>query len=334
MNKVNYTDFITDATSIMNKEYPPITFIVKDLLPSTGLTIIAGSSKTGKSLLTTQLLNSVSGNEETFLGHEIQNHGEVLYLALEDSEQRLKERFLKQKMESENDRFRIAFDWTFDGKAITDLNNYLDLNPCIILVVIDTKAKICREQGTQVSYQGEYNFMGDIKKCADEHGINIVLITHLRKRPAQEDVFNEINGTSAIMGSADTILILKRPRNQNRGILYLTGRDFQEREEEIYLDFETLTWHSKGETQTSIPNMTPERNAIITAMKEFGRPCKPNEIAAKLGKDNKVVGNLLLKMQDYYFVCKSKEKNGYWELPDWLNENKNKNEEIEIDEIF
>ena len=116
--------------------------------------------------------------------------------------------------------------------------------------------------------------------------------------------------------------------------MYLTGRDFQEREEEIYLDFETLTWHPQGETQSSIPNMTPERSSIINAIKEIGRPCKPTEIAAKLGKDNKVVGNLLLKMQDYYFVCKSKEKNGYWELPDWLNENKNINEEIEIDEIF
>ena len=333
MSKVDIKNFITDAKIIMNTDYPPTRFIVKDILPSTGLAIIAGPSKAGKSLFTTQLLNSVAGNCDCFLGHEIETHGEVLYLALEDSASRIKERLLKQKLPVENSNFKMAFDWSKDENAISDLDSYLTENPKIILVVIDTKGKLCKEQGTQVSYQGEYNFMGLIKDCADKHGICITVITHLRKRPSQEDIYNEINGTSAIMGSADTILILKRPRNQNRGILSLTGRDFPEREEEIFFDYETLTWKSLGENQNANPNMTPERLAIINAMKSLGKPCKPSEIAEVLGKDNKVVGNLLAKMQEYYFVKKSSQKHGYWLLPEWEDE-EIKTSETELEDIF
>lgn len=333
MSKVDIYDFITDAETIMNTDYPPTKFIVKDVLPSIGVAIVAGPSKAGKSLLITQLLNSVAGNCESFIGHEIENHGEVLYLALEDSESRIKERFIKQKLPAKNANFKIAFNWSKDEKAISDLDNYLSENPGIILVVIDTKGKLCKEQGTQISYQGEYNFMGLLKDCADKHEICITVITHLRKRPSQEDVYNEINGTSALMGAADTILILKRPRNQNRGILSLTGRDFQEREEEIFFDYETLTWNSLGENTNAIPNMTPERLAIVNAMKSIGRSCKPSEIAELLGKDNKVVGNLLAKMKEYYFVKKSETKSGYWLLPE-CDEEEFTNEEGELDEIF
>lgn len=318
MSKVDFS-FITDAETIMKTDYPPTSFIIKDLLPSKGLVIIAGPAKTGKSLLITQLLNSVSNFDSEFLGLEVLSHCAVLYLALEDTEARIKDRFLKQKL-TPNENLKITFNWSFDEKAISDLDLYLSTHTEIKLVVVDTKAKICKEQGTQVSYQGDYNFIGEIKNCADKHNICIILVTHLRKRPSQEDIFNEINGSSAIMGAADTVMILKRSRNQNRGVLSLTSRDFQEREEEIYLNYETLTWHSQGESTNVIPNMTPERQQILTALKELGRSASPKEIAEKLHKDNKVVGNLLSKMFAYGFVKKSSTKRGYWVLPSFTDE--------------
>ncbi len=307
-------NLIIDAETIMNTDYPENPFIVKDLIPDQGLIILAGQPKAGKSLLLTQLLAAVTGNDSTFLGLEVsQKKGEALYLALEDSEARIKKRFVKQNLHP-NATFKLALRWSVDEKAIKDLDIYLSEHPEIMLVVIDTKAKICREQGTQISYQSEYNFIGLIKNCADKHAVCIILVTHLRKRPA-EDVFNEVNGTSAIMGGADTIIVLKRPRNQNRGILSLTSRDFEERELEIYLDRETLTWHSAGESPSAVPNMTPERQQIISAMKELGGTATPKAIAEKLGKDNKIVSNLLATMAPYGFVQKSPEKHGVWVLP-------------------
>ncbi len=318
MSKIDYENIITTGEKIMKTNYPSTQFIVKDLIPGKGLVILAGPAKAGKSLLITQLLNAVTGNTSTFLGAEVSTNGTVLYLALEDTEPRLKERFLKQKM-SPNERFRISITWSVDEKAIKDLDAYLNEHPEVILVVIDTKAKICQEQGIQMSYQSEYNFIGMLKKCADKHGICIIVVTHLRKRPS-DDVFNEVSGTSAIMGAADTIMVLKRPRNQNRGILSLTSRDYQEREEEIYLSYDTLTWHSQGESSVAVPNMTPERQQIISALKDLGGTATPKAIADKIGKDNKVVANLLGTMASYGFVSKSNEKHGYWVLPSTTND--------------
>ena len=79
--------------------------------------------------------------------------------------------------------------------------------------------------------------------------------------------------------------------------------------------------------------MTPERIDIINAMKEIGKPCKPIEIAAIVGKDNKVVGNLLAKMQEYHFVKKSSQKHGYWLLPEWEDE-EIKTSETELEDIY
>lgn len=314
MDRVNYDDFITNAEQIMKTDYPATPFIVKNMIPGQGLVILAGPAKAGKSLLITQLLVAVTGNNATFLGLEVSSKkGEALYLALEDTESRLKERFIKQKL-TPNERFKIALTWTVDEQAIKDLDEYLSLHPEIILVIVDTKAKICSVEGTQMSYQSDYNFVGLIKKCADKHGVCIILVTHLRKRPS-DDVFNEVNGTSAIMGAADTIIILKRPRNQNRGILSLTSRDFQEREEEIFLNYETLTWHSQGENSFAVPGMTPERQQIVTALKELGGEATPKAIGEKIGKNNKLISNSLKEMARCGFVKKSTEKHGVWVLP-------------------
>ena len=190
MNNENFESIITDAETIMKTNYPPTPFIVKDLITAQGLIIIAGPAKAGKSLFIIQLLDAISGHSSEFLACEVTAHGAVLYLALEDNDPRLKERFLKQKL-NPTSNFKVAFKWTVDEKAISDLDKYLTEHPEIILVVIDTKAKICNEQGTQLSYQSEYNFMGAIKECADKHKICIMLVTHLRKRPSQEDVFND-----------------------------------------------------------------------------------------------------------------------------------------------
>lgn len=319
MAKTSFEEIITNGEKIMKTNYPPIGFLIRNLIQSKGLVIFAGAAKVGKSLFMTQMLDAVTGNCNQFLGFEVDETGPVLYLALEDSENRIKERFLKQHL-IPNSNFNIAFKWSIDEKAVSDLEEYLTLHPETKLIVIDTKAKICKEQGVKACYQDDYNFLGSIKSCADRHDICILLVTHLRKRPAEEDVFNEINGSSAIMGVADTIMILKRSRNQNRGVLSITSRDFQEREEEIYLNYETLTWHSNGEASNVIPNMTPERQQILTALKELGGTASPKDIAEKLHKDNKVIGNLLAKMVSYGFVKKSNAKRGFWVLPSFTDE--------------
>ena len=78
-----------DAEELMASPFPTRRFLVDGLI-STGLTLLCGRAKTGKSWLVMRLCLCVAQGLP-FLGHKCEK-GDVLYLALEDQYARLKER--------------------------------------------------------------------------------------------------------------------------------------------------------------------------------------------------------------------------------------------------
>jgi len=88
-----------------------------------------------------------------------------------------------------------------------------------------------------------------IKRLADNHHLSILLIHHLRKSGAQ-DILDEVTGSSAMVGAADAVLVLKRERGQNRASLFLTGRDItQERYLSLTFDPFTAQWQLDNDTE-------------------------------------------------------------------------------------
>ncbi len=77
---------------ILRAEFPELQWLVQDLLPGEGLTILAGRPKVGKSALALQLALAVS-TEQTFLDRAT-SRCPVLCYALEDSERRVQDRLL------------------------------------------------------------------------------------------------------------------------------------------------------------------------------------------------------------------------------------------------
>ena len=80
------------AAALQGKDIPPIRWIVENLIPA-GLNILASPPKYGKSWAVLDLGLAVTAGGR-FLGYQT-NSCEVLYLALEDSERRLKSRMMK-----------------------------------------------------------------------------------------------------------------------------------------------------------------------------------------------------------------------------------------------
>ena len=78
-----------DAEELMATPYAPKKFVVSDMLPE-GLILLCGPSKIGKSWFVLQLCLAVALGKK-FLGHEIMQ-SDVLYLALEDTFARMKDR--------------------------------------------------------------------------------------------------------------------------------------------------------------------------------------------------------------------------------------------------
>jgi len=215
------------AAELFYREYPPARFTVGGLLGD-GLTILGGKPKGGKSWLSLLIGMAVAGGYDLD-GREVRP-GAVLYLALEDTERRLQSRlmtlsrglgwpppdalFLQTTFPRANDGgLYFAAEWLEERRADARL------------VIIDTMARFRKPQkGNGNVYTDEYEAYGEVKQLADAFGVSALVVHHTRKQRS-EDPFEELSGSQAVAGSADTMCVLDRERGSDQARLYVTGRD-------------------------------------------------------------------------------------------------------------
>lgn len=306
---------IIDGETLMITEYKPLEFIVDGLIPKIGLITLNANPKTGKSLFTEQLAQQVTDVESSeFLGRTVNIHGEVLLLALEDTELRIASRFRMQKIAKPSDELHIATRWTSGNKGVEDLERYLDVHP-VVLIVIDTLQRF-RSNPVASDYAGDYYFMSRLKKICDTREICIILVHHLRKSQVDgEDEICRISGSMGISGAADVNILLERQRRSYLAELSVSGRDVPDFVEKIRLDPQRLTWHAVDEVETiTQERLTPERIKFINALKELGGVGTPKEIAKIINGNNKNVSNQLTTMVKLGLVGKSAETSGAYVL--------------------
>ncbi len=89
-------------------------------------------------------------------------------------------------------------------------------------------------------YGNDYDDISSIKRIADEFNISVILVHHLRKLRDGDDPFNEISGSTGIIGAADTNFILKRKRSGKGATLLVSGSDVEY--QELTLQFHDLVW--------------------------------------------------------------------------------------------
>jgi hypothetical protein len=61
-----------------------------------------------------------------------------------------------------------------------------------------------------------------------------------------DDPFDELSGTTGLLGAADTGMVLRRERGSKKATLYVTGRDLEE-ELELALLFDSALCHVLGQ---------------------------------------------------------------------------------------
>ena len=198
--------------------------IVDGLIP-TGLTIIAGAPKSCKSWLMLRLALSVSLGDP-FLGHDVKKC-DVAYYALEDTDARLKSRLLDIGTAPPPGLIYATSVKDPCNDFISDLEICLDSNPEVRLVIVDTLQKIRNSDPTSNAnqYACEYEELARLKEIADHRRIAIVFVHHTRKKHDSKDGNNDVLGSSAVTGTADMILILRKNRGGTAGTLSVSGRD-------------------------------------------------------------------------------------------------------------
>ncbi|MBA7526673.1 DNA primase [subsurface metagenome] len=268
---------IFTAVELMSTELPEPRWAVPDILPE-GCSILAGKPKMGKSILCLNLAVAVSTGGKAFGKIDVEQGG-VLYLALEDTKNRLKRRLetiLHGIPVPENLNFSIRWPRIIDGE-IPGLDQAIKEMPDPRLVIIDT-LEIIRpvQKGQQkTQYTVDYNDVITVKQLADKHGIAILIIHHLRKA-ASEDIMDDISGTFGLTGAADGILALQRITGRADALLHITGRDIESESYALKFHNDLLSWDLLGKADEV--KATAARQLIYNTIKDVGIPIKPKEL--------------------------------------------------------
>lgn len=284
------------AVDLMKREFPEPKWIVEGLLPE-GLTLFAGPPKIGKSWLALSLcVGTASGGHA--LGKIPVERGEALYIALEDTPRRLQSR-LKMMLVDEPapEGLHLATQWQrLDEGGLEMLENWLLGWPKCRLIIIDTLQRLRPpQQGNRGLYEQDYNTLVYLKTLADQCGVAIVVVHHLRKG-SSDDPLEEVSGTTGLTGAADTIWTLRRDRGCMDATLFTTGRDIDEAETALRFDKSLGLWTLLGNADEY--RTTHERHQVIEVLRQVGEPMRPKEIAEALGKTSGSVRILLTRLID------------------------------------
>lgn len=254
-----------DGETLWDLEFDAQRFCVRNLLPQ-GLCILGGAPKIGKSWLVLDWCIRIAKGEPIWELDTAQ--GTTLYLCLEDTLQRVQHRVYCMSEEATSNTYFATAVGTLADDLEEQISSFLRSHPDTVLVVVDT-FQMVRGNGNDPSYGSDYQDMQKLKRIADNHGITILLVHHLRKQ-GDRDPVNRLSGTTGISGAVDAVFILdKKERAQNTALLVCTGRDIEYRELELKFSKERCVWDLLSDSAAN-PEMLlpPELNAFLEYMKE------------------------------------------------------------------
>ena len=200
MNKLQ----LIDADTLYYKPLAHPKMLIDGVL-SDGLAILAGDSKIGKSWMVLWLCLQISRGEAVW-GLPTRKT-DVVYLALEDREWRVQQR-MQELTDSPPENLRFGFSCGQLGAELEgQIEEALREFPSTGLIFLDTLQMVRDNASAKVNaYAQDYKDLSGLKKLADDHGICIFVVHHTRKERDSSNIFNDMTGSTGILGVADTDL--------------------------------------------------------------------------------------------------------------------------------
>ena len=287
--------------ALLEREFPERKDLLKGLIPETGLVVLAGAHKLGKSWFALQLSLAVAHGGR-FLNEDIEA-GDVLYLALEDNPRRMQNRVnLLLQHDDFNaealERFHYIHEIEpLDLGGLEHIRAWLETHPNAKIVVVDVLKRALSGRLDFNDYGAVTAALGPLQRLAGECGVVILAVTHTRKGLSDGgDPFDRVLGSTAIASVADATLILARDRMQNAATLAVTGRDIEERELAIQRDPDTALWSLNGDGNPKTVALTPLHTQMLEAITDGVNTNKA--LCDLLGKRKAHVSNLLRRLTE------------------------------------
>jgi len=287
---------IYTAAELMKLELPPPQWLIEGLLPE-GLTVLSGAPKIGKSWLSLQIALSITTASPLF-GRAPASEKSVLLLALEDNERRLQERISKCGL-TPSENFCLTTEWQ-DG--VSGLKQFLLDNRNIKLCIIDTLAVFLPSQDAKGrnAYDADVTRMRELHNLRRDTGTSLLMIHH-DKQGEDSDWASKMNGSSGVIGTADTLIRLSvQKRGSKQAKLQVTGRDVADLELNLKLDDTTMSWQIYKEQDDR--QLTALQNDVLQLVPLTPASIRSREIANKLAKEQSQISDILKKLTNRGFI--------------------------------
>jgi len=275
---------VMTAAELMSLEIPEVKWVIPKLLPA-GLALLAGPPKVGKSYLQLKLGKDI-----------INGGGKVFYYAGEDSHYLLRTRLNQLGMGECKDFFfhcgregLFAKPNEFHDK-IAGMLNAAQLDAIFLdnmELVLPPKAR----GGDDYAYY--YQQLPQWASLASKHNCAIVMTHHTRKETT-DNPFDAILGSQAIMGTSDTVMVMKKAKRDQEYDLHVTGKYVAD--ETFNLVRNGVEFEIEGLAKDAQLRMNPTQNEIyqfIEAKPDCHQKTIVNEITIDKGNVSRDIGKLI-----------------------------------------
>ena len=272
------------AEELDMEQLPEAIWVIPGLLPA-GFTLLIGKPKMRKSWLALAISIAVASGGRA-LGSIPVEAGDVLYLALEDSKNRLQSR-QRKILGGGSAPHRLSYMTLaprVDEGLIGTVETWLRRHSGARLVIIDVLAKVRpKSSGRGGSmYDEDYAAIAPLQQLAQRRGIAVLVVHHMN-RSDSSDAFDNINGSNGVGGAADGLLTLQYDRGQTDAVLTISSREIEDdRSLALHWDTTTAQWILMGKADEV--QASKERIEILTLFREEKRALGPREVMDMLGK--------------------------------------------------
>jgi hypothetical protein len=228
----------------------------------------------------------------------------VLYLALEDGDRRLQSRCRRLLI---GEPIPAGFEYLTrcqPGRVLETVAEWLTLHHDEDPVVcLDTLGKVMPP-----ALMGESTYQRDYRVGSalvdDVPGASLIVAHHDRKAESA-DFIDAVSGSNGLAGSADTIVLLSRPRHDLAGTLQVTGRDVAEGEYAVrYVD--GCRWELTGADLDAAGREAVKRRSVVGLgdrsadvvgfVASHPKGVRAAEVGLALGLDPKQAGTYLARL--------------------------------------
>ena len=317
---VDFNEKAINVKELMQELIPPLKWSVLPILPE-GFGVISGRPKGMKSWTALGICYAVQ-NGTKFMGHET-TQGDCLYLALEDSKRRIKDRIIKLGYQKLNPpTILLASDVPYLGFGFEEcVQEWINSKDNPRLIIIDTLARIRprARKSSGTAYDIDNELLSKIQTIAVQNNITIACISHLSKAQ-QEYNFDRIQGSVGVQGISDFMWLIDRGDNSNQASIVGRGRDMNDFEYAVKWNEDKWQYDFTGNLQ--MVQLTENRRQVIDAMNVLSKEkdeiaprdvCKYYEVSVQ-SKDGKRISKTMQRMEGDFELIKG-QKFGTYKLP-------------------